>query len=459
MIFLPFWSLMLCHHVFNIASYHRDPQTLQAHLYYDLDDQIHFHEVIHFATHIPAVHEQTEIITSLLAHLHIALGMSYYKLYPYAQIVIHTVALTTSQITFWTDFYRLWLGEYCARNDINPLGIGHIQISQNAPSPQSTPVFELSDRAIVAMWGGKDSIVSAELLKSIDYEFDLISIGKIYPIHHQVASILGRPLLHITRTLDPLLFELNTQSGYYNGHVPITGMLAWIKIVCAYIYDYRMIIMSNEKSANEGNMIRHGQEVNHQWSKSLQFEQSLKSYLFDLIGDQIQYFSLLRGMYEIEIVKLFARRPQYFTTFSSCNTNFKLLADSPNERRCNHCPKCVFVYTMLRPYIDHDHVMKIWWKELYADQDLIHLYQQLLGIGSHKPRECVGTNQEMTRAMYQTYTNHPQLRQTPVMQMFADTILPSVTPEMTTHLQDTLTHIDDVNMIPSSIWDRLKEMI
>ena len=98
---------MLCHHVFNIASYHRDPQTLQAHLYYDLDDQIHFHEVIHFATHIPAVHEQTEIITSLLAHLHIALGMSYYKLYPYAQIVIHTVALTTSQITFWTDFYRL----------------------------------------------------------------------------------------------------------------------------------------------------------------------------------------------------------------------------------------------------------------------------------------------------------------------------------------------------------------
>lgn len=93
--------------------------------------------------------------------------------------------------------------------------------------------------------------MSTELLKAAHYDFSLISIGKYYQIHHEVAQLIGKPLLSITRTLDPLLFQLNTQDGYYNGHVPITGMLAWIKILTAYLYGYRAIIISNEKSANE----------------------------------------------------------------------------------------------------------------------------------------------------------------------------------------------------------------
>lgn len=104
-------------------------------------------------------------------------------------------------------------------------------------------------------------------------------------------------------------------------------------------------------------------EVNHQRSKSLEFEYALHQYMCEFVTDQITYFSLLRGMYEIAIVKLFSRRPQYFSTFSSCNHNFKLskTTDSIQKVRwCNHCPKCAFVYAMLRPWIDTTQVIQIW---------------------------------------------------------------------------------------------------
>lgn len=160
--------------------------------------------------------------------------------------------------------------------------------------------------------------------------------------------------MYIRRALDPLLFVLNKENGYYNGHIPITGMLAWIKILTAYLYGYHHIILSNEKSANEGNLIRYDIEINHQRSKSLEFEQALNQYMSEFVTDKILYFSLLRGMYEIEIAKLFARRPHYFSTFSSCNNNFKILnnAHMQQTRWCNQCPKCAFVYTILRPWIN-----------------------------------------------------------------------------------------------------------
>ena len=52
------------------------------------------------------------------------------------------------------------------------------------------------------------------------------------------------------RTMDPQLFAMN-EEGYYNGHVPISGMIAFVLVTAAYLYDYKYIIMSNEKSANE----------------------------------------------------------------------------------------------------------------------------------------------------------------------------------------------------------------
>jgi UDP-N-acetyl-alpha-D-muramoyl-L-alanyl-L-glutamate epimerase len=166
--------------------------------------------------------------------------------------------------------------------------------------------------------------------------------------------------------------------------------------------------MSNEKSANEGNTVLDGIEINHQRSKSLDFELAFAEYLQHAITSDVKYFSLLRGMYEIKIAEIFAKYPPYFDVFSSCNTNFKILEESltkiglkaqNNFRRCNNCPKCAFVYTILRPFVTDDQVKIIWGEELYEKESLLTTFKELLGITGMKPFECVGTNEEVVMGM------------------------------------------------------------
>lgn len=151
------------------------------------------------------------------------------------------------------------------------------------------------------------------------------------------------------------------QQGYYNGHVPISGIIAFALVFGAYLYDYQYIVMSNEKSANEGNTVLDGIEINHQRSKSFSFESDFDHYIKAYISPDLHYFSLLRGMYELKIAELFSHYPQYFSTFSSCNNNFKIIEanKTTDQRRCGICPKCAFVYAILRPFLSDEATQKI----------------------------------------------------------------------------------------------------
>jgi hypothetical protein len=108
----------------------------------------------------------------------------------------------------------------------------------------------------------------------------------------------------------------------------------------------------------------------------------MSEYIKKYISPELQYFSLLRGMYEIKIAKIFAQYPQYFATFSSCNNNFKIIEANKTtaHRRCGICPKCAFVYAILRPFLSDENTQKIFNQELYDNENLIPLYKELLGI-------------------------------------------------------------------------------
>ena len=178
----------------------------------------------------------------------------------------------------------------------------------------------------------------------------------------------------MVRTIDPLLFDMN-QQGYYNGHVPISGIIAFVLTTAAYLYNYKYIIMSNEKSANEGNTVMDGIEINHQRSKSYQFESDFSEYIKKYLSPDVEYFSLLRGIYELKIAKLFSKYSEYFDIFSSCNNNFKIIENSKldqssNQRRCCNCPKCAFVYAILRPFISNEDTTQIFGQELYDNPQL-----------------------------------------------------------------------------------------
>jgi hypothetical protein len=164
----------------------------------------------------------------------------------------------------------------------------------------------------------------------------------------------------IKRMMSQNLFKLNDEQ-YYNGHVPITGIIAFVLYTSAYLYNYKYIVMSNELSANDGNFSWEGFEINHQYSKSLEFEKDLQAYMNGYVTYQISYFSLLRGMYEYKIAELFSKKcKKYFKTFASCNKNFFITSQkNHNGNWCLKCEKCVFVYLILAAHIDKKHMIKI----------------------------------------------------------------------------------------------------
>ncbi|MGB2111292.1 MAG: hypothetical protein ACPHY8_05695 [Patescibacteria group bacterium] len=85
-------------------------------------------------------------------------------------------------------------------------------------------------------------------------------------------------------------------------------------------------------------------------------------------------------MYEIKIAQLFSQLgKKYFSTFSSCNNNFKIQKQINHSGIwCNSCPKCAFVYTMLHPFLSSDEIHEIFGKDLYADENLEELFSELL---------------------------------------------------------------------------------
>ena len=141
-----------------------------------------------------------------------------------------------------------------------------------------------------------------------------------------------------------------------------------------------------------------GSEINHQWSKSFEYEQLLQRYIQSFVTPSIKYFSLLRPLSEFHVVSLFSHLPQYFADFTSCNSTFRLISHKSAKLWCGHCPKCAFVFLMLSAYESKKTLISIFKKYLFDDPALLNTFEELLGIKGLKPFDCVGTPLEANTA-------------------------------------------------------------
>jgi hypothetical protein len=387
---------------FYIERFEFDRTSLIARFYYSFDHRVEFVEEIDFRADGFSVRDDADdaVIETFLWHISIALGISYYKLSPTTHIVVMSGALDTDMEIFWNKFYTHGLGEFFYRNDIDPRGLALFS-SDSAVTYQSHSITT-SERAIVPVGGGKDSIVTIERIRASRVPMDLFTFGKDNPIYADTARLSEQDRLIVKRTLSPTLFEMN-HAGYYNGHVPITGVISFVLTLVAYLYDYRYIVFSNEQSSNFGNLEFHGMSVNHQYSKSLEFEDDFRQYTKRYMTSDIEYFSMMRPYYEINIITQFAIYQQYFGVFTSCNTNFTITRTHEKEGRwCRKCPKCAFVWACLHPHITHEEIVSIFHGDMYEDTSLIPLFRELAGVDGHKPFECVGTNEEILWSMHES---------------------------------------------------------
>ncbi len=336
-----------------------------------------------------------ELLKKLLESVHLMLGISYYKLYCPEKVKI-PYALTEEQASFWTTVYRKGLGEFAYRNKLDPRKFAKFPAKKGAKAEAMD--FDRADRSLLGIGGGKDSIVAGELLKEGGFEFDafLAETERPSEVVRNVVKTMKVGSLMLMRKLDPKIFE--EHEGAYNGHVPISGVFAFLGLLSAVLYDYRYVIVGNEHSSNFGNVKYKGMEVNHQWSKSAEFESLLQDYTRKFLTPSVTYFSLLRPFYEIRIVEMFVKYPKYFKVFTSCNRSFKVHKERGASLWCGECAKCVFVFTLLSAYLKKNELLKIFGKDLYADPSLQTMFKDLLGKGGMKPFDCVGTFEEMQEA-------------------------------------------------------------
>jgi len=383
---------------FYFEDFAFNKEKLEAEFSYSFDKTYFFTEKINFDTRFSVRDDfSDEIFKVFLFNIFIALWISYYKAYPTEKLISEKYYLDDNQKEFWKKFYLNWLWEFLFTNKIKPDNLCNFNFRwKNKFKAQD---YTVKNRTIIPIWWGKDSLVSVEKIRKnnkINKDAILATFWKYYYIHKVCEEETWIKRLFIERKISENLFTLN-KAGNYNWHVPITWIIAFVLLASGYLYDYKYIALSNEKSANFWNLEWEWLDVNHQYSKSLEFELDLKNYQKNYIGGWIEYFSLLRNVYEVAIAKEFAENKKYFDSFSSCNANFKILEENKTlkNRWCNNCPKCAFVFAILRPFISQEEVNIIFWEDLYNREDLLELFKELLWVSNHKPFECVGTNEEV----------------------------------------------------------------
>src|SRR6478672_1547754 len=381
--------------------------------------------------------------------LHLVAGVSYYKAAVPAEIRIEDYAIDADTAALLDTVYLNGLGEFAYRNGLNLHG--RIRFP-HADVPQAkAPALGLRRHALVAIGGGKDSLVSIEALRAAGVEQTVAWIGGSQLIR-ACADRTGLPTLNIGRALAPELFEYNRQ-GAWNGHIPVTAVNSAILAFAAILHGVDQVVFSNERSASYGSIIPGTGEVNHQWSKGWAFESALGDWLQRHVAADLHYYSLLRPLSELAVARQFARVSRYDAHFSSCNRNFHILGERPASRWCGVCPKCHFVFLALAPFMPKPRLVGIIGRNLLDDPAQTAGFDALLEYQDHKPFECVGEGRE-SRAAMAALAQRPEWREDALVERFAREIRPQVD----AHELDmaALMVLDDAHRVPPALWERLR---
>lgn len=380
---------------FRYNDYHIDFNSDSMHITYDFE--IPGLCVFHPAWNFPLpegshIESDDNILKTLVFSLGMAETISYYKAVCPKSVVVACAPLTDFQKKWWKKLYYNGLGEFMYRNGIEISEDELVTIESTAGTSERLHDSRSYDGFLVPVGGGKDSVVSLELLRNENIETVCIdgtagtsSINAVIDIcDHKQGSY------RMKRTLDRKLIELNKE-GFLNGHTPFSAIVAFSTVIAAYITGRKYIALSNETSANESTVP--GSFVNHQYSKSFEFEQDFDRYFESVTDSDIHYFSFLRPLTEIQIAAIFSKFTKYHMAFRSCNRGAK------EGIWCGNCPKCLFVYIILSPFLSEDELVRIFGEKLLDKESLDKDFRELTGIDENKPFECVGTRSEVLVAL------------------------------------------------------------
>lgn len=336
------------------------------------------------------VNKNKQYIDFLVYHIGLVELISYWKCTCSPNVIIEAGTLNDEQINWFKKLYFNGLGEFFYLNGISTNINDFMNITCCGEYKEILINKYSGTGNLIAVGGGKDSTVSLELLKNMNNTCFMINPKEPGIECIKVAGYSD--YLKIERYLDKNLLELNSK-GYLNGHTPFSSLIAFISYLAAYLTNKKYIILSNEGSANESTVL--GTNINHQYSKTYEFENDFNEYTNKYFKLNIHYFSLLRCLTEFQIGMLFSHYKKYHHIFKSCNVGSKNIT----WNWCCNCPKCLFVYIILSPFLNNSELISIFGEDMYEKEELLPIFLELLGYSKTKPFECVGTYGEVRYAV------------------------------------------------------------
>ncbi len=334
------------------------------------------------------------LLNNLIFHIGLIELVSYFKCTCSKNVIIKAGYLTDDQIKWFKKLYYYGLGEMLYTNGINISEENLMNVIIDSPKVEFDKIEYSGYGNLIPIGGGKDSNVTLELMKN-EFEDNTCFIINPKEVNTKCAEVAGYSddnIFCIKRVLDKKIIELNNE-GFLNGHTPFSSLVAFVTYLCAYLSNKKYIILSNEASANEPTIL--GTKINHQYSKTYEFENDFNLYTKKYFNIDIKYFSLLRCLNEFQIAMLFSNYKKYHKIFRSCNVGSK----STPWKWCSNCAKCMFVYIILSPFLYDKELIDIFGEDLFENKELLNTLLELANYSENKPFECVGTYEEVRYAL------------------------------------------------------------
>jgi hypothetical protein len=403
------------------------------------------------------------VLNNLVFNLGLIELLSYWKTTCSPEIIVKAGSLDESQIEWWKDLILKGMSQFFYENRINFTQENFLNIVSDESRPKEIRFYreELKNETLVPVGGGKDSIVTLEILKKAKKDIACFSLNPTEVTKNVLRIGKIKNEITIERKIDKKLFELN-KKGFLNGHTPFSAYLAFLSILLAVIFDKRYIAFSNERSSNEGNLEYRGQIINHQYSKSFEFEKKFRRYSRKYLAKEVEYFSFSRPLYEIQISKLFSKYKNYFSSFLSCNAAFKLFSGTEKTMTwCRKCPKCLFIFTSLYPFLGKEQISKIFGENLFERITLLPTMLALVGETNFKPFECVGTRKESLIAFYLSWEEAMKVakkeKELPFLLKYFENNILKKHPKITKEAKEIMVSWDKENNLPKSFEKILKQ--
>lgn len=438
--------------VFRFLGFQYAPESGRAELAYGLGDGPPLVETVTFPyAPWPPEPSRQDALQRALRLLHYIAGVSYYKAAVPPRFESETGPISPPLASFLDELYLQGLAEFAYVNDLDlasRIDFGRLAVdgsSTGAPPPE----LVLPGRALVAMGGGKDSLVALSLLQEQEIEVQPLCVGNSSLIE-DTTHAAGLPLLRVERALAPQLGEMN-RHGALNGHVPVTAINSAILLCAAILYGYRYVVFANERSADEATLSAAPQgAVNHQYSKSSAFEAALRTVVAEEVSPDIEYFSIIRPYSELDIARRFSNLTQFHAVFSSCNRNFHIEGSRTENRWCRDCPKCRFTALALAVFMAPDEVTAIQGADLLDGAGQLDGFRALCRLGRDKPFECVGEAGEC-RAAFSALATDPKWRDHAVVRALAPELEQVEVPVLEDLLRPSSHHFIPQELAPEGI--------